>query len=115
MRDALVAVDAGLLAARELLRMRLCTPLRLTGEIHRLEFVAVAALERIVRFQPLPLAAGELLPFCEELLARVDRAEEPAPHLLRRLHLARHLVGPVVRHVAVGADRAYAGADRKST
>ena len=38
------------------------------------------------------------------------RAEDLAPDLLRGLHLARDLVGPVVRHVAVRARRAHAGA-----
>jgi hypothetical protein len=50
----------------------------------------------------------ELEPVVDELLARVDRAEHLAPDFLRRLHLARDLVRPFVRDVAVGALRAHA-------
>src|SRR3546814_17103884 len=46
----------------------------------------------------------------EEFLARVDGAEDGAPDLLGGLHLARDLVGPIVRHVAVRAGRAHARA-----
>src|SRR5688500_12941693 len=101
MSDALVAIDAGLFALRELRRVGVGATLGLAREVHVLELVAVAALAGVVRLHALPLAAGELLPLGEELLARVDGAEDPAPHFLRRLHLARHLEGPLVRHVAI--------------
>src|SRR5262245_53110793 len=81
--DALVAIDAGLLAAREKRRMRLHRALALPGEVHRVERVAVAAFERIVGGQPLPLVLRELEALVHELLARVDGAEDLAPHFLR--------------------------------
>src|SRR6185369_6206900 len=64
--DALVAVDAGLLAREQEAR---------------------------------PLMQCGFTPVIEELLARVDGAENLAPDLLRGLHLAGDLVGPVVRDV----------------
>ena len=82
----------------------------LLGQVHRLRGMAVAALQRVVRLQPRPFVLGKLQALIEEFLARVDRAEDLAPDLLRGLHLARDLVGPIVRHMAVGADRAHAGA-----
>src|SRR5690606_26133030 len=49
-------------------------------------------------------------PALAELQLGVDGAEDLAPHLLGGLHLARDLVGPVVRHVAVRAGGAHARA-----
>src|SRR5688572_19965077 len=43
----------------------------------------------------------------QEFLTRVDGAENLAPDLLRRLHLAGDLVGPFVRNVASGTARAH--------
>jgi hypothetical protein len=53
---------------------------------------------------------GELEPVILKFLPCVDGAEDLAPDLLRRLHLARDLVGPVVRNVAVRT----AGADARA-
>ena len=54
--------------------------------------VAVAAFERVVRLHPRPLALGQVLAQRQELVPRVDGAEDVAPDLLRGLHLARDLV-----------------------
>ena len=105
--DALVAVDAGALAGEEEALVGLDGALALAGDVHRLGRVAVAALERVVGLEPRPFVLRELEPVVEELLARVDRAEDLAPDLLGGLHLAGDLVGPVVRHVAVGTGRAH--------
>src|SRR5678815_5684514 len=82
----------------------------LPREVHVVETVAVAAFERIVGIEPRPFVLRELEALVLELLARADRAEDLAPHFLRRLHLACDLVGPVVRNVAVGALGAHAAA-----
>jgi len=52
---------------------------------------------------------GQFTALVEEFLARVDGAENRAPDLLGRLHLARDLVGPLVRHMTIGAGGADAG------
>src|SRR5688500_20375912 len=96
MRDTLVAVDAGLAAlgdpGGERGGVRVGGALALAREVHADELVAVAALARVVGLHALPLPAGELQALGDELLARVDGAEDPAPHFLRGLHLARDLV-----------------------
>src|SRR6185436_21010732 len=69
--------------------------------------MAVAALQGIICLQPRPFMLGEFEPMILKLLPGVDRAEDLAPDLLRGLHLAGDLVGPVVRDMAVrttGAD-----------
>src|SRR5687767_3913280 len=109
-RDALVAIDAGLFLARERGRVLRRGALALAREVHGLEVVAVAALERVVGLQARPLVLRELEALPLELLLGADGAEDLAPHLLRRLHLARELVGPVVRHMAIRARGAHAGA-----
>src|SRR5262245_10219341 len=83
--DALVAIDAGLVA-RIVTRgerggMRFRGALALAREVHRQELVAVAALERIVGLEARPLALGQLPPLGNELLARADGAEDEAPDL----------------------------------
>src|SRR5690606_105383 len=110
MGDALVAVDAGLLAGPQPQLVDLGRARALPGQVHRIEVVAVAALQRVVGLQPRPLVAGQHQPLVEELLAGIDGAENLAPDLLGGLHLARDLVGPVVRDMAVRAGGAHAGA-----
>ena len=104
-RDALVAVDAGLLLVGQVGRVHVLRAHALAREVHRLVVVAVAALERVVGLEARPFVLRELEALVAELLLRVDGAEDLAPDLLGGLHLAGDLVGPVVRHVAVGADR----------
>src|SRR3954471_8769619 len=102
MRDAFMAIDAGLFAGEQELLMRgRCTG-RLLSDVHRLRAMTIPALERVVRLKARPFMLGELEPPLGKFLARVDRTEEMAPDLFRGLHLARDLVRPVVRHVAVG-------------
>ena len=60
MGDALVAVDAGLLAAHQERLMRAGRARALPGEVHVAEIVAVAAFQRIVRLQADPFALGQL-------------------------------------------------------
>src|ERR1700761_4503722 len=88
MGDALVAVDAGLLAREQEALMRDRGARRLLCDVHRLRGVAVAALEGIIGLEPRPFVQRELLPFVQEFLAGVDIAEQLAPDLLRGLHLA---------------------------
>src|SRR5262249_51593112 len=103
MRDALVAVDAGLFPAQQVRRVLVLRAHALPREVHVLVVVTVATLERIVRLEARPLVLRELEALVDELLPRVDRPEDLAPYFLRRLHLARDLGGPVVRNVAVRA------------
>ena len=109
MSNALVAIDTGLHTARELGRMQFQGAFALAREIHRCQIVAVAALQRVIRFQARPFALRELEPFVEKFFARVDGAENRAPHFLGGLNLAGNLVGPVVRHMAIRASGAHAG------
>src|SRR6516225_1697638 len=110
MGDALVAVDAGLLAGEEVALMRVRGARRLLRDVHGFRAVAVAAFQRIIGLEACPFMLSQLQPRVDELVAGVDRAEQVAPDLLGGLHLARDLVGPVVRDMAVRAARAYAGA-----
>ncbi|MNT24483.1 hypothetical protein D3C72_1599570 [compost metagenome] len=80
----------------------------LAREVHVFVVVAVAAFQRIVRLEARPFVLGQFQPFVDEFFARVDGAEDLAPDFLGRLHLARDLVRPVVRHVAVRTQRAHA-------
>src|SRR5262245_2011553 len=109
-RDALVAVDARLLAGEQVALVRLAGARRLLGQVHGLGAVAVAAFQRVVRLHARPFVDGEFEPLVDELFARVDGAEQVAPDLLGRLHLAGDLVGPVVRHVTVRTGCAHARA-----
>ena len=83
---------------------------RLLGDVHRLRAMAVAAFQRVVRLEASPFVQRQLESVVDELLADVDGAEQMSPDFLRRLHLARDLVGPVVRNVAIRAACADAGA-----
>ena len=86
--------------------------LALLGNVHRLGTVAIAAFKGIVGFEPFPFVRSKLKALVEELLARADGAKQPPPDLLGGLHLARHLVSPIVRHMTIGAGGAHAGAVR---
>src|SRR5690606_33845087 len=108
-RDALVAIDAGGFAGGQERAVRPGGAAGLAGQVHRVVVVAVAALQRVVGLEPDPLVGGQHQALVEELLAGVDGPEDLAPHPLGGLHLARDLVGPVVRHVAVGTGGAHAG------
>ncbi len=90
--------------------MELRCPFALASEVHVAEVVTVAALERVVGFESRPFVLGQLTTLVEEFLARVDCAEDRAPNLLGRLHLARDLVGPLVRYVAIRTGCPYARA-----
>ncbi len=72
--------------------------------------MAVTTLQRVIGFESRPLVLRQFETIFHELFTRVDGAEEMSPHLLGCLHLAGDLVGPVVRHVTVGAGGAHAGA-----
>ena len=110
MRNPLVAIDAGLLAFRQLGRVGVGRALALAREIHRFELVAVAAFQRVVGLEAAPLVVGQLQAVRFEFFARIDGAEDLAPHFLGRLHLARHFAGPFVRHMAVRALGAHTAA-----
>src|SRR4051812_45449894 len=49
----------------------------------------------------------QLEPVIDEFLTGIDGAEDLGPDLLRSLHLASDLVGPVMRNVAIRAARAH--------
>lgn len=107
--DALVAVDAGLaVALRQLVLLPRALFLHLA--VHALEAVAVAALARARALHALPLVLGQLQALGLELLRRVDGAHELAVEFVGGLDLPRHLVHPVLGHVAVGTDGAHPGA-----
>ncbi len=113
MGDALVAVDAGLFPGQQIAAMDLRRAARLLGEIHRDGGMTVSAFERIVRLEPRPFALGQFEPLLQKFRAGRNRAEDLAEHLVRSLHLARDLVGPIVRHMTIGAARAHARAVRE--
>src|SRR5215510_12286346 len=107
-RDALVAIDAGLFARKKEALMGLNRTRALARDVHRLGTMAIATFKRIVRLHPRPFVLGELETMGEKLLARIDCAENFSPHLFRGLHLACNLVGPFVRYMAIGAVGAHA-------
>lgn len=109
--DALVAVDAGV-AGFHGRHVALAGARLLVLGVHALEGVTVAAFAAVGCLHALPLVLGEGEALGVELLGRRDRAGELAPDLLRCLDLAQDLVGPVLRHVAIGADGRDAGAVR---
>src|SRR5690242_10014458 len=76
--DALMAIDAGTLAAEQEALVDLCGPRVLPGDVHRLGAVAVAAFERVVRLQSRPFVLSQPAPVVDELVAGVDRAEDVA-------------------------------------
>src|SRR4030095_1041790 len=108
MRDALVAIDARLLARKKEPLMGLNRTGALARNVHRLGAMAIATFKRIVRLHARPFMLGEFEAMAEKLLTRIDCAENLSPHLLRGLHFARNLVGPFVRYMAIGAARAHA-------
>ena len=77
--DALVAVDAGLLAGEQEALMGDRGARRLPGDVHRFRAVAVAAFQRIVGLEARPFVQRELKPVIEEFLARIDGAERSGP------------------------------------
>src|SRR3990167_4399376 len=76
--DALVAVDAGLFLALQVLAVHRLGPGALAGEVHGVVVVAVAALQRVVGFEPLPFVLGQAQAVRLKLLAGVDGAEDLA-------------------------------------
>ncbi|MNE30927.1 hypothetical protein D3C80_1244690 [compost metagenome] len=71
--------------------------------------MAVAAFQAVIGLQARPFVLGKLQPLVEELLARIDGAENLAPDLLGGLHLAGDLVRPFMRHMAIRTGGAHAG------
>lgn len=53
----------------------------LPRQVHRLITAAVAALERVVRLHAFPFPLGQMPAHRQELLARVDGAEDVTPDL----------------------------------
>src|SRR5262245_59724523 len=60
MRDAIVGVDPGLLRGEERTLVRIGCALALPGDVHGLRRAAIAAFERNVGFQALPLGRRQL-------------------------------------------------------
>src|ERR1700751_1187028 len=110
MGNAFVAVDAVFLAGKEEALVRLCGARRLLGDVHRLRAVTIAAFQRIVGLESRPFMQRQFEPLVHEFFSGVDEAEQMTPDLVGGLHLARDLVGPVVRNVAIRAGGADAGA-----
>src|SRR5262249_5193506 len=73
MRDALVAIDAGFFARKQQPLMSFNCARALTGYVHRLGAVAVAAFKRVVCFHARPLMDREFETMIEKLLACIDR------------------------------------------
>jgi hypothetical protein len=110
MRDAFVAVDAGFLTTCERGRVHFHRAFALTGEVHGRQVVTVAALQRIVGFEPRPFVLRKLEPLVEKFFACVDGAEDRAPDFFRGLHLPGDLARPVMGNVTIRAGRAHARA-----
>src|SRR5262245_20028416 len=72
--DALVAVDAGLLAREQEALVGDGSARRLLGDVHRLRAVAVAAFQRIIGLEAGPLVQRQFEPVVDEFFARVDGA-----------------------------------------
>lgn len=87
--------------------MHLHRAFALAREIHGIQIVTIAALQRVVGFQPCPLVLRKLQTLIKKFLAGADGAENFPPDFFRSLHLARNLVSPIVRYVAVGAGCTY--------
>jgi integrase len=113
MGNAFVAVDAGALPAEQVPLVDTGRACSLLCDVHGLRRVAVPAFQRIVGLEPRPLVLGQLTPHGNELVARVDGAEELAPDFLGCLHLAGDLVRPLVGDVAIGTGRPHARAVRE--
>ena len=80
-RNALVAIDAGLFAGEQEALMRDRCARRLLGDIHRLGAVAVAAFQRIVGLEARPFVQRQFEPMIDEFLAGIDGAEQMCPRL----------------------------------
>ncbi len=72
--------------------------------------MAAAAFARAIGGKTCPLALGQHNAVFLELFTGADLAGELRQHFAAGLHLARHLVGEVVRHMAVRAGGAHAAA-----
>src|SRR5690606_9701633 len=70
--DALVAVDAGRLPGRQVAAVDEGRAAGLAGQVHGVVVVAVAALQRVVGLEPVPLVLGELDQGDEVLVVGVD-------------------------------------------
>src|SRR6185437_13258007 len=101
-RDALVAIDAGLLTGEQETLVRLDRARTLPRGVHRVGAMAISALQGIVRLHPSPFVDRQFKAMAQEFLARIDCPEELSPHFLRCLHLASDLVGPCMGHMTVG-------------
>ena len=107
-RNALVAIDAGLFAGEKEALVCHRSARRLLGDVHRRGAVTVAAFQRVIGLEPRSFVERQFEPMIDKFFTGIDGAEQVAPNFLRRLHLARDLVGPVVRDMAIRATRAYA-------
>ncbi|GBF27231.1 hypothetical protein MnTg02_02277 [bacterium MnTg02] len=58
--DTFVAVDAGFLFCGEEALVMICGAFALLREVHEFEVMAVAALQRVVRLEPIPFAQSQL-------------------------------------------------------
>lgn len=106
--DADMAVHAGPpLFCR--LQVNLSGPDVLFGFIHVIETVAITALPRIRTPHRFPYRPGQVRPPLQKFLPGVDGAPEMLEQFIGRGDLADNLVAPVLRHVAIGADRAHPG------
>src|SRR5258705_612324 len=110
MGDTPVEVDAGLFTRKQEALVRDRSARRLLGDVHRLGAMPVPGFQRVVGLEPRPFVQRQFEPVIDELLAAIDAAEQMAPDFLGGLHLARDLVGPVVRDMTIGAARPHAGA-----
>src|SRR5689334_13195071 len=80
MRNALVAIDAGLFVRKQEAPVRFNCARALTGYIHRLGAMTVAAFKRVVCFHARPLMDRKIKTMIKKLLASIDRAENLSPH-----------------------------------
>ena len=76
MRNTFVTINASLLAFGRYRKVQVHCTFALTGEVHRLQIVAVAALKGIIRFQTRPFVLREFEALASEFVARIDGAEE---------------------------------------
>jgi hypothetical protein len=58
--DALVAIDAGLLATKQETLVRDGGTRRLFGDVHRRRAVTIAAFQRVIGLEPRPLVQRQL-------------------------------------------------------
>lgn len=72
MRDALVAIDAGLFAFKQESLVSVRCTLALTGEIHRLLGVTVPALQAVIAFVAVPFTLSQFEALGLKLFAGID-------------------------------------------